>query len=91
MQIDNKRLIEAGARAAPLDCGSLLAALRTSQAASFTAIAQTHHEVGRLIDSCPEQAIVTILQGRPGWRAAIATVRGSFHPGVAGLIVTNLS
>lgn len=64
----------------------LMATLMATQSASPSAAAHTHHMVSRAIGGCPEQAIATLLQARPGWRAAAEALGGSFHPGIAPLI-----
>jgi hypothetical protein len=89
MQISHIQFKQAGAIPAPMDHATLVTSLLAAQSASATAIANTHYQVSRSIDSDTEQAIVTLLQGNLGWRAAAAVLNGSFHPGIAPLIVAN--
>lgn len=74
---------------APVDCRALIASLCVSQSASFTAAAQVHHDVARSIEDSQQNAIATLMQARPGWRAAAGVLGGSFHPGVAARIHAN--
>ena len=91
MHADMRSHEDSDTAAVPVEFPLLVATLVAAQSASPTAAAHTHHQVGRTIGGCPEQAIVTLLQARPGWRAAAAALGGSFHPGVAPMIADNPS
>lgn len=91
MKLDNTTGVAAGTDAFAVDFPVLVASLVATQSASATAAAHTHHHVGRAIRGCQEQAIVTLLQAKPGWRAAATALHGSFHPAIAGLVGANLS
>jgi hypothetical protein len=73
----------------PVDHRSLMSAMIATQGASQAAAAQIHYNVARNIAHSHEDAIVTLMQARLGWRAAAGVLEGSFHPGVAGLIHAN--
>ena len=90
MRIDYKALTEQRAVALPIDYSMMVASLLGMQAGSAAAIAQTHYEVIRNIESNHERAMVTLLQGRPGWQAAATSLGGSFHSRVANQISVNL-
>jgi len=83
------QLILKPARHAPVEFPVMIAQLFAVQSASATAAAQIHHEVARRIANSRDQALATLMQARPGWRAAAGALRGSFHPGVAALISAN--
>ena len=91
MHFELHRLDEHAATGVHRDYRAMVAGLVAVQSASAAAQAQMHHNVTRSIDSCQEQAIVTLLQARPGWRAAASILQGSFHPGIVPLIVDNVS
>ncbi len=76
-------------QAAPIDFSIMVAGLLAGQTISSSATAQIHHDVARSIANAPEQAIATLMQARPGWRAAAGVLGGSFHPGVAALVNAN--
>jgi len=88
MRIDHK-LLKIPAEAAAIDYPGLMAGILASQALSCSATAQIHHDVGRSVADAPQQAIATLIQARPGWRAAAGALGGSFHPGVAALVSAN--
>lgn len=85
MQIEHGLILE-GAQPAPIDFRAMMAGLLTAQAASATVAAQIHHDVARRIAHSREEALATLMQADPGWRAAAGVLEGSFHPGVATLV-----
>ena len=65
--------------AAVLDYGVLYATLRAFQAASATACAEARLAGTQASALGPQAALTELLLGGPGWRAAIAMLRGSFN------------
>lgn len=88
MNLEHKALKQAH-DGAPVDYRAVIASLFVNQGASLTAAAQVHHDVAKSIEDCQQDAIATLMQARPGWRAAAGVLGGSFHPGVAALINAN--
>lgn len=88
MRIEHQSLI---GRAEPVaaDFPVMVATVLASQASSPTASAQLHHDVARRVADSREEAMATLMQVRPGWRAAAGALGGSFHPGVAARIGAN--
>jgi hypothetical protein len=89
MKIDHKAMMAAKKQPAPLDFSTMVAGVLASQSRSTAATAQIHHDVARSIADSPEQALATLMQARPGWRAAAGVLGGSFHPGVAARVNAN--
>lgn len=88
MQIEHKLILK-GAQPAPVEFPTMMAGLLTAQAGSATVAAQIHHDVARGIAHSREEAMATLMQANPGWRAAAGVLKGSFHPGVARLLGDN--
>ena len=61
MHFELHRLDEHAAPEVRKDYRAMVASLVAMQSASAAAQAQMHYNVTRSIDSCPEQAIVTLL------------------------------
>lgn len=61
----------------------MVATMLASQTVSLTASAQVHHDVARRVAHSHGEAMTTLMQVRPGWRAAAGALGGSFHPGIA--------
>ena len=82
MKIDHQSLMQA---AAPVPVGfpELAAGALASQTGSAAAIAQIHHDVACSVAHSREEAMATLMQVQPGWRAAEGVLGGSFHPRVA--------
>ena len=68
---------------------AMMASLLAAQAGSPAAAAQIDHDVARHVGDCREEALATLMQARPGWRAAVGVLEGSFHPRVARLVGAN--
>ncbi len=88
MQIEHSLILK-GAQPTPVEFPAMMAGLLTAQAGSATVAAQIHHDVARRIAHSREEAMATLMQANPGWRAAAGVLEGSFHPGVARLVGDN--
>lgn len=82
MRIEHQSLI-GQVEPASADFPAIVATVLASQTGSPTASAQVHHDVARRVAHSREEAMATLMQVRPGWRAASGALGGSFHPGVA--------
>lgn len=89
MHVERKKLQSSRAGAVLPDYATMVASLLASQSVSAAAIAQVHHNVARSIENAPEQALATLMQARPGWRAAAGVLGGSFHRGIARMVNAN--
>ena len=88
MQIDHGSILK-GARPAPVEFPVMIANLLATQCQSPAAAAQIHHDVTCRIAHSREEALTTLIQAQPGWRAAAGVLEGSFHAGVAKLVRDN--
>ncbi len=79
----------ARAQPVPADYPAMMASLLASQNASPAAAAQVHHDVTRRIANSSEEALATLMQAKPGWRAAAGVLQGSFHPRIAEFVGNN--
>jgi hypothetical protein len=82
MKIDHQSLMQA-ATPVPVDFPAMVASTLASQIGSPAAIAQIHHDVACSVADSREDAMATLMQVQPGWRAAAGVLGGSFHPRVA--------
>lgn len=82
MRIEHQSLL-GQAQPVAADFPAMVATMLVSQAGTPTASAQIHHDVARRVAHSREEAIATLMQVRPGWRAAAGALGGSFHPGIA--------
>ena len=73
----------------PVEFPAMMASVLATQSASAAAAAQVHHDVARRIADSSEQALTTLMQAKPGWRAAAGVLRGSFNPRVAEIAGDN--
>jgi len=85
MDMDFIRLKRARRVAVParLDYARLVAGIAAMQAATRTAAVEARLAVTPIPCESPVDALVTLFATRPGWVSAVATLGGSFHPGVA--------
>lgn len=88
MRIDHSSILK-DAQPAPVEFAAMIADLLATQAGSPAAAAQIHHDVMCRIAHSHEEALTTLIQAQPGWRAAAAVLEGSFHSGVAKLVRDN--
>lgn len=73
----------------PIEFPAMVAGMLAAQAGSPTAAAQIHYDVARHVADSSEEAMATLMQARPGWRAAAGALHGSFHARVATLVGAN--
>jgi hypothetical protein len=73
-----------------LDFQRLVASCAALQASTPTAAVEAHLSGKRPAPLRPEDALVALIEGRPGWEASIAVLKGSFNADAARFVSDNL-
>ena len=73
-----------------LDFQRLVASCAALQASTPTAAVEAQLSGKRLAPLRPADALVALLEGRPGWRSSIAVLEGSFSPEAARFVADNV-
>lgn len=73
-----------------LDFEHLIATCAALQAATPTASTEAQLATARELSIQANEALVRLIEGRPGWAAAVAVMQGSFHPDAVRYVSDNI-